>query len=120
MTPTSEWADLFIGYTEVVPLVASGGSTGLAAASWAPAPGGPLRVLSRKLDARELHDRGRTGTVVRYQMLVDTDASGEAPLTEKQRLRHPELPDLEDGLDVVSVVPYPTEGMAVVEAEATL
>ena len=100
--------------------------------TWQP-KGRPLRAFSRKLTSSELHNTGKSDQVISYNVYVDLPrgfrtGSTMLPVNEKDRLWHPEgsgrnadgTPDYSTSMEIISVVPYPQEGVAQIDVTRTI
>jgi hypothetical protein len=93
-------------------------------AGYAYQPVGSLRVYSRKLTSGEAFRQGKPETNLNYTLYSSYRRGDPYPVTEKQRIWHPEAsalldngsPDYETALDISSVVCYASDGVCVIEA----
>jgi hypothetical protein len=88
-----------------------------------------MRAYSKKLSAGAAYNLGKEEGTVNYQIFVDYRDGQTLPVTEKSRIWHPEYSTKnEDGtknyeertLDVQSVVPYPDDGVAEIQAGGSI
>lgn len=82
----------------------------------------PIPAASRKLKASERFHQGREYTAQSYQIFVDLNPDGSAPITEKDRIEHPDpvRPGETVEINISSVVPYPQAKyrFCIIEGEA--
>ncbi len=86
--------------------------------------GPPLRAHSEKLPSGRAFIEGKTGLDVNYKLYVDYRRGQKFPFGEKDYIWHPEgselnedgSPNLATSLEVQSIVPYKTDGVAQIDA----
>jgi hypothetical protein len=81
----------------------------------------PIPAASRKLKASERFHQGREYTAQSLQIFVDLLSDGSSPITEKNRIEHPDpvRPGQTVEVNIASVVPYvqPKYRFAIIEGE---